>query len=322
MLTPDSVIDYLVNRGILPHDGTATARPLLGGVSNEVLAVSGDGIDVVVKQALSQLRVEQEWLADPTRVLVEADALRIAARYVPEAVPAVVDADPQQLTLTVARAPRHWADWKTQLMQGTAEPAVARLLGSTLACWHSATAARDDLPERFGTSHFEQLRIGPYYQAAAARHPDLAVTVNEFADALLADRSCLVHGDFSPKNILTDGHSAWVIDWEVAHYGSPVFDLAFLHTHLLLKAVHQPEHAAAYEQCAQAFGTSYAQTTRLPPIQPAQLAGQVGCLLLARADGKSPAEYLDPRGRQRTRALARAALTQSADLNDLWKTLT
>ncbi|MGW7574951.1 phosphotransferase family protein [Streptomyces sp. NPDC054765] len=321
MLTPDSVIDYLVHRGILPQGNTATARPLLGGVSNEVIAVSGEGIDVVVKQALSQLRVEQEWLADPTRILVEADALRLAGQYVPEAVPAVVDTDPRQLTLTVARAPRHWADWKTHLLQGTAEPAVARLLGSALAGWHSATAARDDLSERFGTSHFEQLRIGPYYQAAAARHPDLAATVNEFARALLADRTCLVHGDFSPKNIVTDGRSAWVLDWEVAHYGSPVFDLAFLHTHLLLKAVHQPAHAAAYEQCARAFGTSYAQSTRLPPLQPAQLVGHVGCLLLARADGKSPAEYLDPGARQRTRGLARAALTQSADLDTLWKTL-
>ena len=41
-------------------------------------------------------------------------------------------------------------------------------------------------------------------------------------------RHSLVHGDYSPKNLLTDGSSLMVIDWECVHYGNPAFDAAFL----------------------------------------------------------------------------------------------
>ena len=123
---------------------------------------------------------------------------------------------------------------------------------------------------------------------------------------MLATRTCFVHGDYSPKNILVGGDEPWVIDFEVVHLGDPVFDLAFMLNHLLLKSLHRPELADALKQCARAFFAGYeaeAPTELIPDGR--YLRGHVGCLMLARVDGKSPAEYLTEKsasGRASSRA--------------------
>jgi 5-methylthioribose kinase len=115
---------------------------------------------------------------------------------------------------------------------------------------------------------------------------------------------------FLAENILADGSSISVLDWEVAHCGDPVFDLAFLTAHLLLKAIHRPPDQAGYRSLAETFLDTYMAgvTTRLH--RPGEyLAAHVACLLLARVDGKSPVEYLTDGERSQVRRLADWALT-------------
>ena len=80
-----------------------------------------------------------------------------------------------------------------------------------------------------GPGYFPELRVEPYYETTAKRHPDLNI-VADFVPRTL------VHGDYSPKNILVHKDGLWVLDHEVAHWGDPVFDLAFMLNHLLIKA--------------------------------------------------------------------------------------
>ena len=52
-------------------------------------------------------------------------------------------------------------------------------------------------------------------------------------------RVSLVHGDWSPKNILVlKVSNVLAIDFECIHFGDPSFDAAFLLNHLLLKTFH------------------------------------------------------------------------------------
>ena len=61
------------------------------------------------------------------------------------------------------------------------------------------------------------------------------------ADAVLARRRCLIHGDFSPKNLLVGDDRLLMVDCEVAWFGDPGFDLAFYLNHLFLKSLyHHP----------------------------------------------------------------------------------
>lgn len=320
VLSTGTVVPYLRGRGLLTGTAQPTVTRLAGGVSGEVIAVDAGPTHLVVKQALARLRVEAEWTADPRRILTEAAALRQAAAISPEAVPQVIDIDADAHAVVVSRAPATLRPWKQDLLAGRVETPVARRLGALLASWHLGTAHDPAAARNFGDqTTFVDLRIEPFYGAIARAHPDLSRRIARLADGLLADPVCLVHGDFSPKNVLTDGRAVWVLDWEVAHFGNPVFDVAFLLSHLLCKAVRRPD--VDYRPLAAAFLAAYLSSGS-PAVDARLLTAHTACLVLARVDGKSPVGYLGPAQRSAARALARTAIrTTPANPLDLWNLL-
>lgn len=97
------------------------------------------------------------------------------------------------------------------------------------------------------------------------------------------------------------------IDFEVVHFGDPSFDAAFLLNHLRLKMFYRPEWARQYAEAARAFWNEL--RSALPPgavwFEATTLA-HLGGLMLARIDGKSPAEYIATEAlRSRVRLYAR-----------------
>lgn len=329
LLDRTTVVPYLRARRLL-DDAPTRVHELDGGISNTVLSVESPSRSWVVKQSLPQLRVAQLWLAKQERTLNEARGLRVAARLSPGHVPQVVDVDPDRFVLVIERAPAGLAVWKDLLLRPTDDATiddqgVAATLGRVLGTWHAATATDPGLVDDLDDPEaFEQLRVGPYHRATAQALPDVRDAVMAVADRMASRRIALVHGDFSPKNILTDGTVTWVLDFEVAHRGDPDFDVAFLVTHLLLKAVHRPARWLTYQRVASVFGASYALAAR-PLVEaglqspPEQFGLHVGALLLARTDGKSPAEYLTAPQRDVVRRTGRSLLTQPpASLADIW----
>ena len=320
LLDASTVGEFLAERGLVEDGAAVRARPLSGGVSNVVLAVEADGLRAVVKQALPRLRVADEWLATQERALTEADALRLAAELTPGAVPAVLDVDEPSYTIVIAAAPAGWANWKDELLRGAVDPSVAGRLGTTLASWHRGTSDGSSAWRFAGTEAFEQLRVDPYHRTVMRRRPELAPAIEEVVDRMLATARCLVHGDYSPKNVLVGPDGLWVLDFEVAHLGDPAFDLGFMLNHLLLKSIHRPDDAARYYECAHAFLTSYAggvPADLLPPLD--YVLAHLGCLALARVDGKSPAEYLTEDEREVARRVGEDLLTSPpASLELAW----
>jgi 5-methylthioribose kinase len=316
LLAPETVGSYLVARGLVDGRAEVTAAELAWGVSNVVLAVEGDGLRAVVKQALPRLRVQDEWLAKRERALTEAEALRAAGAIEPGSVPAVLDADPDACAIVIAQAPAAWRNWKELLLGGVADPAVAQRLGELLGSWHRGTEDDPEIAKRFGDSEaFVQLRVDPYHRTVMRRWPALERAIGAYVELMLDTQRCLVHGDFSPKNVLVGVEGLWVLDFEVAHVGDPVFDLAFMLNHLMLKAIHRPVELDDYRACAEAFLSAYGREA-----QPEYLLGHVGCLMLARVDGKSPAEYLEEPERLQARAIGtRLVLDPPAAVQDGWK---
>jgi 5-methylthioribose kinase len=306
-----ALLSYLAGRGIVEPGAPLRVEPLGGGVSSDIVGVTGPGVALAVKRALPRLKVEQEWLADARRVAVEARALRFADALTPGAVPPVLDLDEEQSVMTIGLAPAAWANWRDQLLAGRIDALIGRRLGELLAVWHGA----EPPPELADTEYFVQLRLDPFHRVVAARHPELAAPIAAVAERLLERKIALVHGDFSPKNVLVGGNGLWVLDWEVAHRGDPVFDVAFLLTHLLLKSVHRPDDATQYRAVAEAFLGGYGRHVE-------RLSANVGCLVLARVDGKSPAPYLRQSERERVRALGSSLLRDPVpEILDAWERL-
>ncbi|MBW3536948.1 MAG: aminoglycoside phosphotransferase family protein [Actinobacteria bacterium] len=302
-------MDYLRRRGTF-DDGAPTVRVLAGGVSSTVLAIEGTTQAVVVKQPLAKLRVPQEWAAKRERAITEGEALTLARRWTPDAVPAVHDIDRDLCVVTLELAPADWRCWKQDLLEGKVDVELAADLGRLLGCWHRRSSDDAALQAQFSDHDaFEQLRVSPYYRTAALRLPEFRDQIEEVVDAMLATSRCLVHGDFSPKNILVGPHrEAWVLDFEVAHFGDPTFDVAFLLSHLCLKAIHRPDGAAAYLAACEAFWSAYhEELAGSVGFDERNVSKQLGCLIIARVVGKSPVEYLDAGGQ-------RAALRVGGDL--------
>lgn len=312
LLSTTTVHAYLAARGLVSADAELSVWELGGGVSNVVLAVSGGGIDAVVKQALPRLRVADEWQATQARALTEAAALQLARTLTPSAVPAVLDVDEEAYTIVIARAPDGFTAWKERLLEGQADPEIAERVGALLGAWHQGTVDDAKAERRFSDRQaFDELRLDAYYRTAARRRPSLARAIGEYVEQLERTRVCLVHGDYSPKNVLVGPSGLWVVDFEVAHWGDPAFDLAFMLNHLLLKAIHRPAALDAYRACALAFVDAYRREAggEVDP-DPSSVLGHAGCLMVARVDGKSPAEYLREPERMLARALGATLLLE------------
>jgi 5-methylthioribose kinase len=307
-LTAENVADYLAARGIVHAEEVSEPS---GGVSCAVFAVRGEGKCVVVKQALERFRVADEWLVPPERAVTEAQALELMARLAPGSVPRLIDSDPEAFVLVMEEASAGWRPWKALLLEGTADSVVATRLGELLAVLHSADA------DIGSAESFEAQRVDPYLRTIQRRHLALADHIGTYIERLLSTQRCVVHGDYSPKNVLVGDDGLWIIDWEVAHRGDPAFDVAFLLNHLLLKTIHRPEARAGYEACGRAFLDAYGRDVDMP-----YLLGLVGCLMLARVDGKSPAEYLTEPEREEARAAGIVLLTAPpCSLEETWASL-
>jgi len=318
---PERLVARLVERGVI-HGRPIEVERLSGGVSADVYLVTAGSERVVAKLALAKLRVAQDWRASTRRVLREADAMTYARTIRPDNVPEILDVDDERLVLTMRAAPADVANWKVQLLSGrTGAGRLPTGLGAALADWHSVSSGDPAARESFeDATNFAELRISPFFDRIAEVHPDLAGRVASVVDRMRARTRCLVHGDFSPKNVVFDSEGFWVLDWETAHWGDPTFDVAFLVSHLVCKALHRPADAAAYHGSADAFVEAYFARTRLD-IDEADLVAQIGCLVLARVDGKSPVDYLDAGQQDAARALSRDVLRWPATLGRVWSLL-
>ena len=316
MLAAGSVTDYLAIRGIVPRGAELTVEELAGGVSGTVLAVRGPGVALVVKQALPRLRVADEWIAPARRTDTEAAALRLAARVIPGRVPPVVDSDEVEHVVVLQHAPRGWRNWQTEMLAGRAHAASGRWAGETLGRLHSATAGDAEVAAAFGDYEaFAQLRLEPYHGVVMERLPDLAPALEPLVAELRDTRTCLVHGDYAPKNILLGPDGAWALDAEVAHYGHPVFDLAFFLAFPLLTALEHPALARACSELVHGFAEAYARRAAALSPPTSSLVAHTGAMLLARTDGRSPATFLGARAAAKARALGRRLLLEpTADL--------
>jgi len=311
VLDEGSVVTYLLQRGLLTGD--ATVETLTGGVSCVVLAVSNNDIDLVVKQALPELKTKAKWVADQRRAIVEADAMQVYHSITPDSVPELIDCDEKEFTLTMSRLPRSCTNWKIDMLEGRIYPEMGTKLGKVLAAWHNAAAVSDGIKAKFmEDSLFEQLRVAPFYRAVMDKNPDLQPVISNLIDEITTVKSTLVHGDFSPKNIMaTTDHRPIVLDFEVAHIGNPVFDLAFLLAHLLCKVIHAPQESQKQllVETAKQFLASYAEISNLKVAE--SLPHHIALIALARVEGVSPVNYLDSPAQEQLVALTKSALLDS-----------
>ena len=334
----EAILQDLQDAGVL--GGEAELAPLSGGVSCDVWRVRPEHLTdsyvkrnpygLVVKAPLATLRTPALWQADVSRGFAESAALAWYESQTPTAVPRVVWRHPTAPVFAVESAPLTWAEWRHELLNAPADSSmvstghlvgISAHLGTTLAAWHIGSCDAE-LPEVLRTGdRLRVLRTDPFHRATAEQVPDLGADLLALAEELESARTCLVHGDFSPKNVLVSPpeaeFGAWMLDAEVAHVGDPALDVAYLGTHLACKAVARPELAPALNSARRAFEDSYRSTS--PLVAPDRGARHTGAVLAARVRGVSRVTYLKPEQELTVLELATGLIRGDLSLDGAWE---
>lgn len=324
--TPGTDAEELLR--LLRRDGvvrreTAKLTPLTDGVSSEIYRVDDGDTSFVVKRALPKLRVRDDWIADVARNRYERRYIEYVAGFLPEAVPRLFPGPENRDYFAMEYLGTGFMSWKKLLLGGDAQVAHVLQAAAILGAIHARSVGNAEIAGRFDTTgNFIQLRIEPYLLTTGQRHADLRTHFEVEAQRLADTRICLVHGDFSPKNVMISPSRFVLLDCEVAWYGDPAFDLAFLLTHLLLKGLHHAPRKVGLEQMSHAFWRRYAEEVgdaiEIHSLE-TRVARLLPMLLLARVDGKSPVEYLTQPGQADfVRRFARTTISaKPAALDDL-----
>jgi hypothetical protein len=286
---------YLAGKNVFRNCDDLYLRLFPGGVSGNVVLASDGKTSLIVKQALPKLKVKENWECDPGRMIIEHRALEVYARLVPSCVPAPVFYDGDNYIMCRQAAPEDCPMWKAQLLEGLLDFRVAQKAIETLLVVHNKTAGEARLRETFGaTDVFYSLRINPYIEFTVTKYPEFREPADRVSAMLLNEKIALVHGDYSPKNILVSGEDIFVLDMEVAHFGHPAFDLAFFLNHFLLKSIKNKMWGGAYLAMLRYMARVY--LGGLSCMDAREMEGAavrvLAFLFLARVDGKSPAEYI------------------------------
>ncbi len=292
----NEVREMLIADGLLGGD-SAVLTPLAGGVSCDVIKVASGDRTMVVKRALKKLRVKDDWFADPSRNRYEHRYMSTVGAILPGAVPKVIHTNDPRGYFCMEWLGEGWGNWKQQMLGGNADRAVAEEAGAILGRIHRATFGDPTLRAAFdNTPNFFDLRLEPYLLTAGRRHPEWESEFRDEAERIRTTRECLVHGDYSPKNILVREGRVVILDCEVAWFGDPSFDLAFLLSHLHLKALYHAPLDRGFFAMPGAAAAAYNRQREFSQTEreafDRRTARLLLMLMLARVDGKSPVEYL------------------------------
>ena len=293
------LIEYLQRRGQLAVSEQPRCVSLPGGVSCRTVlvqrdrSVAGKAPDIVVKQALPKLKVQQDWYSDPARIHNEAAAMRQLNSITPKgSVPRFLFEDRELHLLGMEAVPAPHDNWKTLLLAGQVNLDHFQQFARLLAGIHRASYLNADMRQKFQDRRFfETLRLEPYYAFTATQVPAAAAFLRQLITETLDIAVSLVHGDYSPKNVLIHEGRLILLDHEVMHFGDGAFDLGFSLTHFLSKARHVAGGRDKFHAAARVYWDTYRGHFHVDSHWDQRVVRHTLACMLARVRGKSPLEY-------------------------------
>lgn len=315
----------IIQQANLLQRAKVECKTLAGGVSSDIFLVSDGVNNLVVKQARKKLLVEDDWYADTARNRIEWEFAQYVQQFKPGAVPGILFVDEEHDFFVMEYLDESFSNWKEQLLEGNFDVKTARLAAGLMAGLHRYSTGNREAAEKFhSNAFFISLRTEPYLVTTGDRHPRFKAVFHNEAKRLENCKEALVHGDFSPKNLMAGPDKIVLLDHEVASYGDPSFDVAFLLNHLYLKLLY---HADNHQNLPDLAGVAWNRySEKLHKEKAGELEPRIGKLLLllmlARIDGKSPVEYLGEKQKDFVREFVYSMLEKEeyilAEISQAW----
>jgi hypothetical protein len=140
---------------------------------------------------------------------------------------------------------------------------------------------------------FYHFRFVSHFQALIyeLREEKLSVRINELSEHLLFCNDVIIHGDFSPKNIILTNDSFFLIDAESAGFGDIDFDVLFFLSQMLIECGNSDDTKEWEHVAINVLGLHFAQS---PPdlYRISRCTSMLAMMMLARLKGLArPQEY-------------------------------
>lgn len=279
-MTSEDVLPYVQERAP-DYEPAGPPQRLPGGNLNLVWRVPGAERSLIVKYAPPYIAADPDTPLDPSRLIIEARCLDALVSEGPMAevpssavrAPRLLDVNeeiPVLLMEDVGDVPSidDWLRSQSPSAVQEAAPALGRRLGAFIGRLHARTCRREELAEAFDNRPMQETRFAVQYQGVSgmlkrARISDagaLGERAETLGETLLEPGCCLTMGDLWPPSVLVaeDGpcpnrreegsrkpSRIRLIDWELAHYGRPLQDVAHWQAHLWMQKHRAPSTAVA-----------------------------------------------------------------------------
>ena len=279
MLSPE-ILRARARHHFPDEDWTHPPEPLGGGLLNQVVRLRGNRRSVVAKHAPPHVAADPDIPLSSERIRFEAEALALLGAggtlhpVTGDVAPPSRLAHDADLALLFLDDLGPGPDLATAALSPVAAGDTGTRLGRFIARLHAQTAGDTRLAERFDNRPVRDTRADvqyyPAHRYAAEAGADAATVrainanATDLAHYLAAPGRCLTMGDLWPPSVLLRREYLRLIDWEFAHYGHPLQDVAhFLaHCHMLARRPPSPDNPAPANarRMGRAFATAYRRT--------------------------------------------------------------
>lgn len=287
-MTHDAVLSYLQER--LP-DFSPIGMPeeLSDGNLNFVWRVRGEERSVIVKHAPPYVAANPDIPLDPSRLEIEGRCLQILGRggrlerlsdaQVRPPRPIQVDAEEHVLVMEDLGEVPSFGEWlhhdDPQRLERRASE-QGEWLGRFIGRLHAATYQDADWAEAFENRAMQETRHAVQYQGVGemlkiggvSDAVSLGTGAEALGERLMEPGRCLTMGDLWPPSVRVVDGGLRLIDWELAHFGRPLQDVAHWLAHLWMQ-----DHRAPSSEVVDAVDVHRKQFVRtyrrvLEPLDP------------------------------------------------------
>lgn len=255
---------------------SGSPEELEGGNLNHVWRVRSGTRSVVVKHAPPYIAKNPEIPIDPGRLAFEANALALFCDGVAlEQIKTDRVRPPKRLGFDEEKSMLVMEDifpsavWFDRVLKNKSNHGLAKDLGRFIGRLHTQTFQREEVAGGFRNLPIQKTRQIVQYESVANTLDDHGIhcpgavqNAEKLGEKLLQPGKCLVMGDLWPPSILFKDGELRLIDWEFAHFGRPMQDVAHFAAHCYMyHTQYPPEAGRDFKAIWQNFLMGYRQGT-------------------------------------------------------------
>ena len=271
-------------------------KKLAGGVSSEVYHVRTNKNNYCIKRSLKRLLVKKKWIANTNRIKFEYLWLKHCQNILKRNIPNTYEFnDKKKYIVMEYLKTSQYKTLKQLFFKRIININTIKLISKHLYKIHSKSSNyRTKKTFEGNYKNFYDLRLDPYFNEVGRVYPKYKEYIKKINENYIKNSSTLVHGDFSPKNILVDKNKIIYLDAECCNFGDPVFDLVFFTNHLLIKSIFLRDKSQEFIKLYLSFYKEYLSNLSTKNFNSYidRIIKMTPIMLLSRIDGKSPVEYI------------------------------